>query len=120
MRLTLEQYLMHEARMTAGQHNSVPAGGSERDLHEQILAECRSRGWIAIHSRMDRPATVAIGSPDFVILADRGRVFIIEAKSAKGKLTKEQAALRCWAEKLGHTIHLMRSYEEFVMLLTAT
>lgn len=69
---------------------------------------------------MDRPATVAIGSPDFVILANKVRVFIIEAKSAKGKLTKEQAALRCWAETLGHTIHLIRSFDEFMVLAMET
>src|SRR5207245_2822223 len=47
---------------------------SEKQLHSDILLECRSRGWIAIHSRLDRPSTTAIGSPVFVICADRGPV----------------------------------------------
>jgi len=90
---------------------------SEKQLHSDILLECRSRGWIAIHSRLDRPSTTAIGSPDFVICADRGRVYFIEAKTPTGKLSEAQMALRCWASKLGHTIHIIRSFEQFLTLV---
>ncbi len=88
----------------------------ERDLHEAILKECRARGFITIHSRMDRPSTTAIGSPDFVVVTPLAVLFI-EAKSRTGKLTKEQQNMRAWFEKLGQTCHIIRTMEEFRALL---
>src|SRR5213079_131545 len=58
----------------------------ERGLHDEIILECNRRGWLTIHSRMDRPSTVQVGSPDFVIIADNRRTFLVEAKSRSGKL----------------------------------
>ncbi len=89
----------------------------EKDLHDAILAECRHRGWITIHARMDRPSTLEVGSPDFIILGSRGRVFIIEAKSKTGKLTKAQQILRAWAHKLGHEIVEVRSVAQFMHVI---
>jgi hypothetical protein len=89
----------------------------EKTLHQEILNECRRRGWIAIHARMNRPTTIACGVPDFLILADRGRLFLVEAKSKSGKLRSEQLAFIAWATKLSHTVHIVRSCPEFLALL---
>jgi hypothetical protein len=53
------------------------------------------------------------GEPDFLILADGGRVLLIECKTRTGKLSPEQAALKHQAEKLGHRVHVVRSMKEF-------
>ena len=83
-------------------------------LHGDILNHCRRLGWIGLHSRMDKRSTSTVGHPDFVILCNEGRTLHIEAKTRKGKLREKQAALRAWADKLGHTIHLVRSYKQFI------
>ena len=94
------------------------AADRERDLHDQIFDECRARGWIALHGSMAERTCRTLGEPDFTILADGGRVLFVECKSRSGKLSPAQAALKFHAEKLGHTIHVVRSLEEFLELTT--
>jgi hypothetical protein len=89
----------------------------EAELHEEIFSECRRRGWIALHGSMAERTCRTLGEPDFVILADGGRVLFVECKSRTGKLSPAQAALKHHAEKLGHKVHVVRSFEEFLALL---
>jgi hypothetical protein len=84
----------------------------EADLHAQIIDYCRSKGWGYIHGRMDRRSTVTEGSPDFVICADSGRVFFVEAKSKDGKVSVKQQAWIAQAKRNGHTVHVLRSVQE--------
>ena len=91
--------------------------GRESDLHEAIFDECRRRGWIALHGSMAERTCRTLGEPDFVILADGGRVHFVECKSCHGKLSPAQAALKHHAEKLGHTVHVVRSIGDFLALL---
>ena len=90
---------------------------SERDLHEQVFDECRRRGWIALHGSMAERTCRTLGEPDFVILAGGGRVLFVECKSRSGKLSPAQSALKFHAEKLGHTVHVVRSMKDFLELL---
>jgi len=87
--------------------------GPESELHNKIIKHCRDNGWIYFHGSMATRTHRTIAEPDFTILCDRSRVFFVECKSATGKLTPEQLALKVWAEKLGTTIHTIRSYAEF-------
>ncbi|MCW5552152.1 MAG: hypothetical protein KIS67_08285 [Verrucomicrobiae bacterium] len=89
----------------------------EASLHEEIFDECRRRGWIALHGSMAERTCRTLGEPDFVILADGGRVLFVECKSRSGKLSPAQAALKHHAAKLGHTVHVLRSMEDFLKLL---
>jgi hypothetical protein len=89
----------------------------ETKLHEEIFDECRRRGWIALHGSMAERTHRTLGEPDFVVLADGGRVLLVECKSRNGKLSPAQAALKHHAEKLGHTVHIVRSLVEFQKLL---
>ena len=90
---------------------------SEANLHDQIFDLCRQRVWIALHGSMAERSHRTLGEPDFTILADRGRVLFVECKSRTGKLSPAQAALKLHAETLGHTIHLVRNYDDFLTLL---
>jgi hypothetical protein len=81
----------------------------ERDLHDFVLAQCKHRGWYAIHARMDMPTTVAVGAPDFVIVANNGRTIYIECKTGVGKLSQGQMVMVTWLMHLGHTLHICRS-----------
>jgi hypothetical protein len=87
---------------------------TESDLHDAIIAYVKHKGWICFYSPMCYRTRRCIGEQDFTILADHGRTFLIECKTAKGKLTSEQLGLALWAEKLGHKIHLVRSVAEFL------
>lgn len=100
-----------QCRMKNGEVNR------EADLHGEIFDECRRRGWIALHGSMAERTCRTLGEPDFVILADGGRVLFVECKSQSGKLSPAQAALKHHAEKLGHAVHVVRSLEEFLKLL---
>ena len=88
----------------------------ESDLHDKIADECRRRGWICFHGSTAHRTRRTIGEPDCIILADGGRVFLCELKSRTGKLRPEQAAMKAWAEKLQHTVHVIRSMSEFLAL----
>ena len=111
---------------TARQHNSEAGVGEveiradavdyEDGLHNDILDECLRRGWIAFHGSMAHSTFRTPGEPDFVILADGARLFLVECKTRTGKLTKDQQAIAAWARKLGFTIHLIRSMSAFMEL----
>ena len=93
----------------------TPADLREKKLHDRILAKCAELGWIALHGSMAHASHRTIGEPDFIIIADRGRTFLVECKRAKGgKVRPEQAALLAWAAKLGHRATVCRSFEEFL------
>ena len=89
-------------------------------MHEEVFAECRRRGWIALHGSMAERTCRTLGEPDFVILADGGRVLFVECKTKTGKLSPAQAALKFHAEKLGHTVHVVRSMEDFLAVVNRT
>ena len=88
--------------------------GCEADLHNDILEDCKARGWIALHGSMAQATGRTLGEWDFVIVADYGRVFLIECKTKTGKLTPEQAGMKAWAEKLGHKPSVVRSMAEYL------
>ena len=100
----------------------------ESELHEQIFAECRRRGWIALHGAMSERSHRTLGEWDFTIVANRrpdehlnrsqfATVYFVECKKRDGKLSPEQSAMIAHAAKLGHTVHVVRSLEDFLAIL---
>jgi hypothetical protein len=63
---------------------------------------------------MAHKARRTVGECDFTILASKGRVFFIEAKTKTGKLSPEQLGIILWAGNLGHVIHTVRSFQQFI------
>lgn len=121
--ITQADFLRIQARLAAQRHpldaycDKKFGVEHERDLHQQILDDCRLRNWIALHSRMDKRTTTTIGAPDFVVLADGGRVLLVECKARKEKLKPEQAALHAWADRLGHKVYTVRNFGEWLEVL---
>lgn len=113
----LNPHLFGGQRAEVGSRHGCTGVVREASLHEEIFDECRRRGWIALHGSMAERTCRTLGEPDFVILADGGRVLFVECKSRAGKLSPAQAALKFHAEKLGHAVHVVRSMEEFFKLL---
>ncbi len=94
----------------------------EVDLHDEILAYCRVKGWLALHGSTACRTSRTIGEPDFIIFASQGRVFAFECKSKTGKLRPEQLAVKMLLETLGHggKYGIIRSMGEFLTLITET
>jgi hypothetical protein len=61
-----------------------------------------------------------VGEPDCIIFAEYPRVFIVEAKSAKGKLSEEQVAMVGWFYGLGWHVEIVRSFEQFLRFIAAS
>ena len=123
-RMTSSELAIYELKRTKMPRLFPAASKSEereKDLHNQILAECKRRGWIALHGSMAHSTFRTEGEWDFTILGTRyamgheaPRTWFIEAKVKGGKLSPAQLAIHAWAHKLGHTVHVVRSFEEFL------
>lgn len=93
----------------------------ESDLHQDISDYCRGKGWLVIHSRMDRKTTQAVGVSDFVILSGGpfNHVFCIEAKRKGNKPTPAQLAFLAHAAKMGAITAVVYSFNEFLDVISA-
>lgn len=117
----LKQMLMKPG-MAPNRKAPVPEDAPARELplHNKIIEHCEAQApkWQYIRANPVTRSTIKKGAQDFTIFASRGRTFCIECKSKDGKLDPDQ---RIWAkemEMLGHTVHLIRSYGEFLTLVT--
>jgi hypothetical protein len=119
VRFTHEGWLLNEAKHGPKMPKLYAEKGCdvEADLHRQILEECRRRGWIALHGSMAHSTFRNPGEWDFDVKADGGRSFLIEAKTRTGKLSPDQRAIHAWAAKLGHQVHVVRSFEAFLAVI---
>lgn len=115
--LWLAGYNVRNAPPTRQNAPPEDAEAREEDLHDKIEAECRRRGWVVVHSRMDRATTTACGVCDFIVFAERGVVILMECKSRAGKLTTAQLAFMAAMRKNGHTVHTVRSFSEFLAIV---
>ena len=89
-----------------------PDPGPESELQKKCLNYCREHGFPVFHDysrEINNP-----GWPDLFVFADKGRVVLVELKSGKAKLRKEQDQLRRVLNWLGHTVHIVRSYRGFL------
>lgn len=120
--ITPQQYHDMLTRLNKGQvRDGKPpddAVDHESDLHDEITAECRRRGWGFIHSRMDKPSTVGVGVCDFAIFGG-GQVFLLEAKTKTGKRTPAQLAFAALMRHNSFTVHVVRSMSEVLAVFDA-
>lgn len=128
----MEQVNAHNARVARG---TRPAPGPpltegeamamltsnrrESDLHKQILAECSRRNLVCFHGSTAHKTRRTPGEPDCVILLPGGRVLLVECKTKAGQRSEAQIDVFLRAHLLGHTVHLVRSFEDFHALLIA-
>jgi hypothetical protein len=90
----------------------------ERDLHDQIIDFCNSKfpRWKFIHARMDQKSTIGEGVSDFTIFMPRGQLLLVECKSSTGKISETQRDWIKEMELLGHSVHIVRSFNDFLKL----
>lgn len=120
-RFTTEWLKAHEAKIGRRYPEPFPsprktpdAVDRESDLHTQIAAECLRRVWLAFHGAIGKRTRRTPGEPDFVIICEYPRVLLIECKSKTGKPSDDQLSVRTWANKLGHQVHIISSFREFL------
>lgn len=115
--VTQTQYVEMLSRLSkccATREKPADATQDESDLQGQIISHCRAKGWYVAYSRMDRKTRVPKGMPDLIIFRGQGTVLVVECKSKTGKLRPEQLGVKIQLESLGHTVHLIRSFSEFL------
>lgn len=111
MTISQTEFLAMQARL--GQKPSNLPDAPESVLHDQVATYCRQMGYYYIHSRMDRPSTIQVGAPDFVVALPNGRVLWVECKRKDGKLRTEQLAAAAWLKQLKHRYCEVRSLDDF-------
>lgn len=113
--MTQAEVNAYNARQNKGQSLPQFEGVTdESQLHSEIYDECRRRGWIALHGSMSQRTHRTAGEPDFVILADKRKTILVECKSRSGKLSLDQVSMQAHALKLGHEIHVVRTFGQFL------
>lgn len=116
--MTQQDVNAYNARRLPREHALSQGGVSkEAELHRQILDECKRRGWIAFHGSMAHRTFRTPGEPDLLLLLPKGRFLMVELKTKTGKLSPDQQAIHAWAAQLDHTVHILRSMEEFLKLV---
>jgi hypothetical protein len=106
----------HQAKNFPQTVAASASSGSESDLHQQVIDCCRNNLWLPFHGSMAHRTYRTPGEPDFTILLPRKKFLLLELKTKTGKLSAEQLGLHMMAENLGHTIHVCRSFSEFLEL----
>jgi len=96
------------------QHSNVVK--DERTLQKQIAAFLTLRDVWFYQSRMDRPHTCRIGTPDFLFMWN-GRAYAFEAKIGKAEPTEAQINCHCQMRRNGWLVFVVRSVEEAKELL---
>lgn len=117
---TSADQIAYEARRKVNSERLEVLDGCEKEseLHQQIVEICRARGYLAFHGSMAHQTFRTEGEPDFQICLPNGRFLMVECKTRTGKLSIAQQSIHAWAARLNHKIHTVRSYEEFLNLLT--
>lgn len=108
------QQMLQRVNRAEVRETSTKAGVDvEGSLHDDIIDECNRRGLVFFHGSMAHRTRRTKGEPDFIVLAENGRTLLVECKSRTGKSSTSQLAIQAHARKLGHTVHVVRSFEEF-------
>ena len=100
----------------AGKKQPAPRLERESKLHDEILKECAARGWLAFHGSTAHRTYRTEGEPDFIILKPGGQLDMVECKRPGKKRSPAQLGIAVWAGKLGHTVRVVESMEEFLNL----
>lgn len=91
----------------------------EMKLHDKIIKHCMDQWprWKYIRARPDQASGIQKGCQDFTLFLPGGRTLCIECKSSTGKLSTDQLIWKHEMSLLGHTVHEVRSMEEFLQLV---
>ena len=127
--ISLQSYLAHQAKFpVAGRQSPVTRPEAlepaEREtgkggLHEQIIEYCGKQWprWKYRHARTDKKTTEELGTEDFTIFLPAGRTLHVECKARNEKPSPQQLSWATELRMLGHTVHFVWSFEEFLKVV---
>jgi hypothetical protein len=81
------------------------------DIHVPFLAWLHELRIPFVYHRPDRKSGIQTGWPDFTVLYE-GRVALIEAKTAAGRLSEVQESVHAFLRGSGNPVEVCRSVEE--------
>lgn len=96
-----------------------PSDEREDVLHFKIMEYCDAKHpkWKYIRARSDKKSTIQVGAQDITIFASEKRVFCFECKRPGKHPTTDQLVWHIEMELLGHKVHVITSYEEFINII---
>ena len=112
----LQNYHARQVRQPA---KSTDGEAKEGSIHEKIIKFCGQQWprWKHIHSRMDLKSTIEVGAQDFTIFIPNGGVLCVECKAKGKKLDNDQLVWKHEMSKLGHIVHVVQSFDEFMIIV---
>ena len=93
----------------------------ESDLHDMIISWCRRQDPQVPfgHGRMDKRTGRTPGEPDFYLMLPNEKLLLVECKTEKNDFSEDQQKFTDACHAVGHTVHLVRSYNEFLSVIRA-
>lgn len=118
----MEEYhrkMGHKNLLPDGENNGGPDPGPESRLHAKCVKYCDERGWpyLSFQQSVKAKGFLRPGWPDLTIFKPGNEIVLIELKSAKGVLRKEQKELKLQLHYLGHHVHVVKSYKKFLEIV---
>ncbi len=121
--MTEFEYRQHEQRLAKVKEPAV-TGGDEREtgrggLQEKIQQwlDAQWPRWLCIRARSDKRSTIGVGIHDYTIFGPYPICILVECKTKTGKRSEDQ---RNWAfemQRLGWTVEIVRSLEDFQQIV---
>ncbi len=112
--------MAYESRNAPKHRQGEPLVGceDEAELHEQIIDYCNSQWpkWKVIRARMDKKSTLGKGVHDMTVFYPGG-VLCVEAKTRTGKVSEDQRDWNFDMMRIGHSVCVIKSFEEFLNLV---
>lgn len=112
MRMTTKQL----AELYARRAGYKPAQ-MEKDLQQEIADYCKRQKWPFMRHSMAHRVWGTLGWPDFTILLPGRKLMLAECKRKGQKLRVEQEGISKMAKIVGHEIHVITSFDEFMSVL---
>lgn len=108
-----DRALIGRPALTRPERQEKAGIAQERDLHKLIWNELLRREIFAIHSRMDKRTTNAVGTPDFC-MAINGRPVAMEVKLPGNTLSDDQEKVRSRMIRNGWLYFVVFSFDEAI------
>jgi hypothetical protein len=116
-RMTSTELQIYQVKHQKPKEHSGESVDRESKLHEQIIEYCKTQRWVLFHSRMDKKTSRVVGEPDFLIFKPCGQLLLVECKARREKLSEAQQIIKHQLDNMGHPVHVVYSFEEFLTKL---